>query len=139
MAALPGTRRLAGSFPGSAGPVSLSAYQRALLNGMDRALEACDPQLASRFAIFTALTSGEGPPRTERLARAPNPVLARLRASIRWARASAAVPIVLVVSLMAAIIALGMATSGGRACPPGTATHRAGPARSAACPSSANG
>jgi hypothetical protein len=106
---------------------------------MDRALEACDPQLASMFAIFTALTSHEGPPCAERLARAPNPVLAGLRAPIRWARASAAVPIVLVVSLMAAIIALGMATSGGRACPPGTATHRAGPARSAACPSSANG
>ena len=106
---------------------------------MDRALAACDPQLASMFAIFSALTSDDGPPRAERLPSAPNPVLARLRAPIRWARASAAVPIVLVVSLMAAIIALGMVTSGGRACPSEAATHRAGPSRSAECPSSANG
>ena len=119
--------------------MSLPAYQRTILTGMDRALEKCDPQLASMFAIFTALTSDAGPPCAERLASDPNPVLARLRAAIRWAQASAAVPIVLRVSLMAAIIALGMVTSGGRACPSEAATHRVGPARSAACPSSANG
>lgn len=119
--------------------MSLPAYQQSLLNGMGRALAARDPRLAAMFSIFTRLTSDEGPPRTERLARAPNAVLARLRAPVHWARTSAAVPIVLVIGLMAAIVALGMITSSGRVCTPETATHRAGAARSVACAPSANG
>ncbi len=116
--------------------VSLPAAQQSLLNGLDRALEARDPRLASMFAIFTKLTMQDGPPRTELLERGPNPVLAWLRTAVRWAQASAAIPIVLVAGLMAAIIALGIATSS--ACT-SAAMHRAGSARSAACQSSAKG
>ena len=105
---------------------------------MDRALEARDPRLASMFAIFTELTVPDGPPRTELLEPGPNPVLAWLRTAVRWAQASAAIPLVLVACLMAAIIALGIATSAGSACT-SAATHRAGSAMGAACPSSAKG
>ena len=119
--------------------MSLPARQQSVLNGMDRALEARDPGLASVFAIFTRLTRDDGPPRTERLARAPNPVLNMLRAAIRRARASAAVPIVLVAGLMAAIVALGMATSGGAVCRSAVSTNHGGQSRAALCRATANG
>src|SRR5690242_3207747 len=98
--------------PGQCGWVSLPTYQQSLLNGMDRALEARDPCLASMFAIFTRLNSRDGPPRTERL----GPGSGSLAVALRWTRTSAAIPILIVIALMAAIIALGVATSGGRVC-----------------------
>lgn len=106
---------------------------------MDRALECRDPRLAAMFSIFTRLTCDDGPPRTERLARGPHPVLIRLRSGIRWAKGSAAVPIVLVACLMIAIIMLGVATATGRSCPPSTTLHQAVPGKSAVCQPSANG
>jgi hypothetical protein len=106
---------------------------------MDRALEARDPYLASMFAIFTRLTRDDGPPRTELLARGPNPFLVLIRGSCRWAKASTAIPIVLVASLMAAIIALGIATSSGSVCPPAAAKGHAGQIRTAVCQYLAHG
>ena len=97
--------------------MSLPAHQQSLLNSMDRALEARDPWLASIFAIFNRMTRDDGPPRAERLAPKVNPVVRWLRAPAAWAREPATIPIVLVASLMAAIIALGLATSGWTACP----------------------
>ncbi len=119
--------------------MSLPAGQQALLNGVDRALEARDPRLAAMFAIFTKLTSDDGPPRTERLERASRPVLVWLRVPVRWAQASVAIPIVLVAGLMAAIIALGIATSTGSACTSATVHRAAGAAGLAGCRSSAKG
>src|SRR5260221_14162687 len=108
---------------GQWGLVSLPTRQQSVLNRMGHALEARDPGLASMFAIFAKLTRDDGPPRTEGLARGPNPVLVMLRAAVRWARA-AAIPVVLVAGLMAAIIALGIATSGGPVCrSPASTTH----------------
>ena len=124
---------------GQCSRVSLPSYQKSLLIGMDRALEACDPRLASMFAIFTRLTRDEGPPLTERLARGPNQVALRLRAVTRRARASAAVPIVLVACLMVAIIMLGIATASGRSCPPSTRLHQVAGGKAAICRPSANG
>jgi len=124
---------------GQWGLVSLPTRQQSVLNGMGHALEARDPGLASMFAIFAKLTRDDGPPRTERLARGPNPVLVMLRAAVRWARASAAIPVVLVAGLMAAIIALGIATSGGPVCRSPASTTHAGQSRSALCRSTANG
>ncbi len=106
---------------------------------MERALQSRDPRLAAMFAIFTRLTKEDGPPLTERLAPRPSKTMAALRRLVRWAGASAAVPIVLVASLMVAIIVLGMVTAGEIACPPAPRLHQVSPARSAACPSSANG
>lgn len=106
---------------------------------MDRALEARDTRLATMFAIFTLLTKDDGPPRTERLTHGPSKAAARLRAPIRWAAASAAIPVLLVAGLMAAIIALGIVTSGWTTCPSATGLHRVGPAKGAVCRSSANG
>jgi len=102
-------------------------------------MEARDPRLAQMFAIFTRLTREDGPPRTERLARGPNALAVAVRSSVRWARASSAIPIMLVVGLLAAIVALGVATSGGPVCPPTAVLHHAGQAKPGACPTSANG
>jgi hypothetical protein len=104
--------------PGQWRRVSLPADEQSLLNTMDRALEARDPRLASLFATFTKLTRDQGPPRTERLVPSPGRLAAWRRAPYRLARASVAIPIVLAASLMAAIIAIGMATSGWSACSP---------------------
>jgi len=47
--------------------MSLPACQERILSGIENALRACEPRLASRFAIFARLTSGEELPRTEQL------------------------------------------------------------------------
>jgi hypothetical protein len=88
------------------------------LNGIDRALQARDPRLASMFAMFTLLAGDDGPPAAERLAPAPCSLAGRLRAVARRARAAALIPIVLAAGLMATVIALGVATSGWKACSP---------------------
>jgi len=59
--------------------MSLPACQERILSGIESALRACEPRLASRFAIFTRLTSGEELPRTEQLV--PQPWLRRALAS----------------------------------------------------------
>lgn len=117
--------------------VSLSSYQQSLLNGMDRALEARDPRLAAMFALFTRLTREDGPPRTERLASRPSLWRRLLLVPPRVAKASAAIPIVLVAGLMAAIIALGIVTSQASPCPPASADH-VKQVRTAICQSSAH-
>jgi hypothetical protein len=74
------------------------------------------------FAIFTRLTRDDGPPRAERL----GPRSASLAVALRWTRTSAAIPVVIVIALTVAIIALGVATSGGRVCPPTVTVHLSG-------------
>jgi hypothetical protein len=59
--------------------MSLPACQERALSAIENALRAGEPRLASRFAIFTRLTSGEEFPRTEQLA--PQPWLQRALAS----------------------------------------------------------
>jgi len=86
---------------------------------MDRALQARDPRLASMFAMFALLAGDDGPPAAERLAAAPCPGAGRLRAFAGRARAAASIPIVLAACLMAMVVALGVATSGWKACSPG--------------------
>ena len=111
----------------------MPTYQQSLLNGMDRALESRDPGLASMFAIFTRLTTGDGPPRTERLGPCSGP----LAVALRWTRTSAAIPVLIVIALMAAIIALGVATSDGRVCPSAATVHLSGHSSSAGCQAAA--
>ena len=124
---------------GQCGRVSLPSYQQTLLNGMDRALEARDPRLASMFSIFTRLTREEGPPRTEQLTRGTSQTRFTLPRAIRWARVSAVLPIVLVACLMLAIVVLGITTATGRTCPPSTSLHHVVPGKNAVCRASANG
>jgi hypothetical protein len=45
--------------------MSLSARQQAILDQIERALQAADPQLKSSFSIFTRLASREAMPETE--------------------------------------------------------------------------
>ena len=59
--------------------MSLPARQERTLSGIENALRACEPRMASRFAIFTRLTRGEELPRTEQLM--PQPWLRRVLAS----------------------------------------------------------
>jgi len=47
--------------------VSLPTRQQSVLNGIEYALAARDPDLADMFAVFTLLNRDDGPPRTERL------------------------------------------------------------------------
>jgi hypothetical protein len=47
--------------------MSLPACQERILSGIENALRACEPRLASRFAIFTRLTRDEEIPHTEQL------------------------------------------------------------------------
>ncbi|HEY1345884.1 MAG TPA: hypothetical protein VGF54_12910 [Streptosporangiaceae bacterium] len=47
--------------------MSLPACQERILSGIENALRACEPRLASRFAIFTRLTRDEEIPGTEQL------------------------------------------------------------------------
>jgi hypothetical protein len=94
----------------------LPAGQQSCLNGMDRALQARDPRLASMFAMFSLLAGDDSPPPTERLAPTPGPFACWLRGLAGRARAAASIPIVLAAGLMAAIIALGVATSDWKGC-----------------------
>src|SRR5262249_21775798 len=55
--------------------MSLPACQERILSGIENALRACEPRLASRFAIFARLASGEELPRTEQIV--PQPWLRR--------------------------------------------------------------
>jgi hypothetical protein len=59
--------------------MSLPACQERVLSTIENALRAAEPRLASRFAIFTRLASGEDLPRTEQLM--PQPWLRRALAS----------------------------------------------------------
>jgi hypothetical protein len=45
--------------------MTLSARQQAILDQIERALAAADPQLKSKFSIFTRLTSRDTMPETE--------------------------------------------------------------------------
>ena len=117
----------------------MPSNQQSLLDGMDRALQHRDPRLASMFAIFARLTRDEGPPSHERMPPGPNPLVFWMRATGRWARASAAFPIVVVACLMLAIVLLGLTTASGRPCPRPAATHQVVPGKSAACVPSAHG
>src|SRR5262245_55711309 len=60
--------------------MSLPACQERALSAIENALRAAEPRLASRFAIFTRLASGEDLPRTEQLV--PQPWLRRVLASV---------------------------------------------------------
>jgi hypothetical protein len=60
--------------------MSLPASQERVLSAIENALRKGEPRLASRFAIFTRLASGEDLPRTEQLM--PQPWLQRVLASV---------------------------------------------------------
>jgi hypothetical protein len=51
--------------------MSLPACQERVLSAIESALRTAEPRLASRFAIFTRLSSGEDLPRTEQLMPQP--------------------------------------------------------------------
>jgi hypothetical protein len=120
--------------------MSLPACQERILRGIESALRKGEPRLASRFAIFTRLTSDEELPRTEQLVPRPWPWRLLDRAGARhrrprraggtpaWAsgrpavrlRAVILVPVLLI--MMASALAF-TSTSSTRTCAAGS--HRA--------------
>jgi hypothetical protein len=84
----------------------LPACQERILRGMETALRAREPRLASKFAIFTRLTRNEEIPRTEQLPR-PQP-------SWRWSaarlRAFVTLPVALIL-MAAGLVAVGIFNS----------------------------
>jgi len=110
--------------------MGLPAYQERVLSGIENALRQGEPRLASRFAIFTRLASGEELPRTEQLVLEPWP--RRWLKSPRL-RAVLAVP----AALLALAAALFFASiSGARPCPAMARTAIAAATRWNACPAS---
>lgn len=109
--------------------MSLPAGQRRTLDQIEHALQGSEPHLASKFAIFTRLTSPDGPARTERI-QAPR-FRARLRSGFRFGagglRAAALIPIA--IGLLITGIVLGGTAHGSGGCLRG---WRAMPARGSA-------
>jgi hypothetical protein len=111
--------------------VSLPACQQRALDGIEGALQACEPRLASMFAIFTRLARDEAVPRTESL-RAETRVawgwLGRLTAT---PRAIVAIPLVL--GFMVLLVFLITNSSAAHACGPAGGLRAAAVAQAGSC------
>ncbi|HEY1346851.1 MAG TPA: hypothetical protein VGF54_17835 [Streptosporangiaceae bacterium] len=111
--------------------MTLPACQQRALDGIESALQAREPRLASMFAIFTRLAKDEAVPRTESL-RAETHLrwsgLARLTATPR-----AIVAISLVLSFMALLVLLVMNRSAAQACGPAVGLRAVAAAQARGC------
>jgi hypothetical protein len=114
--------------PGQCSVVTLPASQQQVLDGMDSALQACEPRLASMFAIFTRLNRDEAVPRTESL-----PAGARYRWNRLTAAQHAMVAVPLVLGLVALFVFLAMATPAARSCGPVAGLRAAAVAQARSC------
>ena len=110
--------------------MSLPACQERMLSAIEKTLRAGEPRLASIFAIFTRLASGEELPRTEQLM--PQPWLRRVLASagrafrlffprprprgIAAVRAAGVLPVLLLIMASATVATAALA--GTHACAP---------------------
>ncbi len=120
--------------------MGLPAGQQRVLDGMERALQACEPKLTAMFAIFARLTKDETTPRIEAL---DGRWFSRDR--IRWQAAGhrgTAARIVLIPVLLASVVAVivlgGLTTPAGRACNLVRQSAAAAPAaRAWICPAAA--
>jgi hypothetical protein len=110
--------------------MGLPAGQERILSGIANALREGEPHLASRFAIFTRLTSGEELPRTEQLVRPP--FRRRWLHSARL-RAVLAVPAALIALTAALFFA---SITGARTCPAMARSPHATPTRWDTCTAS---
>jgi len=106
--------------------MSLPACQQRALDSIESALQRREPRLASMFAMFTRLTTGEGAPRTERLvpsqrwARLHRDKLRRLTGSAAAARALLLIPLAAIVTVLAMFLAM---SSSRVPCLPTTGPH----------------
>jgi hypothetical protein len=97
---------------------------------IENALRKGEPHLASRFAIFTRLTSGEELPRTEQLVQEP-----WLRRWLKSGRLRAALTVPAALIALAAALFLTSIT-GARTCPSMARSPHATPIRWDACTAS---
>jgi hypothetical protein len=132
LAAAEGTERAFGRiFPGQCSVVSLPACQQRALDGIESALQAREPRLASMFAIFTRLARDEAVPRTESLragTRFPWSWLGGLTTTPR-----AFVAISLVLSFMALLVLLVMNRPAAHACGPAAGLRAVAVAQARSC------
>jgi hypothetical protein len=104
-------------FPGQCSVVSLPACQQRALEKMESALQACEPRLASMFAIFTRLARDEAVPRRESL-RAETRVAWGWLGGLAAATPRAIVVIPLVLGFMVLLVFLAMSSPAGHGCGP---------------------
>ncbi|MBV9383237.1 MAG: DUF3040 domain-containing protein [Streptosporangiaceae bacterium] len=109
--------------------MSLPACQQRVLNAIDESLRASEPRLASMFAIFTRLTTGEEPTGMERL-----PGDSPWWRSVRQLRTFVLIPVMAAIALSGVL--LGVTTRGAQACGAVYAAGRAVAVRSVASCSS---
>ena len=116
---------------GQCSVVGLPACQQRALDGIESALRACEPRLASMFAIFTRLARDEAVPRTESL---------RARTRLRWSwlggltatsRTIMAVPLVL--GFMVLLVFLAMNRPAAHGCGPVSGLRAAAVAQARSC------
>jgi hypothetical protein len=108
--------------------MGLPACQERILTRIEHALRQGEPHLASRFAIFTRLASGEELPRTERLVLEP-----WLRRWLKSAKLRALLAVPAAMAALAAALFLASIT-GARTCPVMARSPHAVPTRWEACP-----
>jgi hypothetical protein len=108
--------------------MGLPPGQERILSGIENALRQGEPKLASRFAIFTRLASGEELPRTEQLVPEPWP-----RRWVKGARLRAVLAIPAALIALASMLFLAGLT-GARTCPAMARSPRAVPTRWEPCP-----
>jgi hypothetical protein len=111
--------------------VSLPAGQQRALDGIESALQAREPRLASMFAIFTRLAGDEAVPRTESLGAETRGVWSWLGGLTATPRAAVAIPLVL--SFMALLVFLAMNRPAAHACGPVGGPRAAAVAQARSC------
>jgi len=82
--------------------MGLTARQRRVLDGIECALRASEPQMAAKFAMFTRLAGDDGPAMPERLSGFRLRISARLRAAVL-------VPVVFAMLITGALLSSGTA------------------------------
>jgi hypothetical protein len=115
--------------------VSLPAGQQRALDGIESALQAGEPRLASMFAIFTRLARDEAAPRRESLRAETRVAGGWLGGLTATPRAIVAIPLVL--GFMALLVFLAMNRPAAHACGPAGGLRAAAVAQARSCQAAA--
>jgi hypothetical protein len=111
--------------------VSLPACQQRALDGIEGALQACEPRLASMFAIFTRLARDEAVPRTESQRAETRVAWGWLGGLTATPRAIVAIPLVL--GFMVLLVFLAMNGPAAHGCGPVGGLRAAAVAQARSC------
>jgi hypothetical protein len=109
----------------------LPACQQRALDGIESGLQACEPRLASMFAIFTRLAKDEAVPRTESLRAETRVARSWLHGLTATPRAILAIPLIL--GFMALVVFLAMNGPAAHGCGPVGGLRAAAVAQAKSC------